>query len=504
MSKMINLTLTVSFLFTFFSPKALAKEMNCASTSTDPSCSLNVKCQEGEVLTMLKVGCNLEKDDPNEILLNSIEEDKLSIVRQSNNVKHGVCMVDNIERSTGQVSLDPVLGRTSVSVRCQEKEIEIGECAINLEYECKKHDIFYRNQNIKPYFTTPKYDSSKRKIVEDLTIEKKIIDFINDSASDASIYISIYQLSNTNIANAIENAIKKKKRVKIVSDLNNKERPTFSDSGIREVCKSYQDTCRIRFCTDLYNDDIQSSCIGKAMSEGYPGINHNKFILVTKNNDGDENLILQTSHNFTYAGTKKFQDMVIIKNNLQLFHKYLSYFYEQFLMNKNYKYSSDSGDKELIKGYFFPKAIGQSDTVLNILNNVKCEGPDSSIKIAMGHIRTSRKDVLNKLAELSKGSNACSVKVITSDAEDIDGVRNILGDNILIYKDSKKLKVHSKLMLIDAKYGDDDEKKLYVFTGSHNLSKSALYTNDEILLKIKATKYIFNKYKAFWEQLENQ
>lgn len=114
----------------------------------------------------------------------------------------------------------------------------------------------------------------------------------------------------------------------------------------------------------------------------------------------------------------------------------------------------------------------------------------------------------NKLAELLR--MGCNVEIlgsknISDHGEYATAFHYIksLSINLISVPESAKASIHSKLLLVSSKYGDNAEFKELVFTGSHNFTKDALSENDETLLKIDDSR-VYNQYLDYWLYMKNQ
>jgi phosphatidylserine/phosphatidylglycerophosphate/cardiolipin synthase-like enzyme len=63
--------------------------------------------------------------------------------------------------------------------------------------------------------------------------------------------------------------------------------------------------------------------------------------------------------------------------------------------------------------------------------------------------------------------------------------------------------IHDKSILISAKYADSADHRTVVFTGSHNLSLSALRHNDELLIKVTDSQPMYDAFYTHFNDAYN-
>jgi hypothetical protein len=152
-------------------------------------------------------------------------------------------------------------------------------------------------------------------------------------------------------------------------------------------------------------------------------------------------------------------------------------------------------ETSLVKAYFFPRRPFE-DTIVNILRNLQhFDNPvhDSCrIRIVNPHWTKGRIGVAKTLRTLN--AHGASVEVISrsSDASEDDPqlnpeVAEILDQCSTRFIQGDGLNIHSKYMIIDGPYrrGDGFERQHLVWVGSPNLTKAAVRSHWELLLKLK-------------------
>jgi len=254
-----------------------------------------------------------------------------------------------------------------------------------------------------------------------------------------------------------------------------------------------------------------TGCIGKAKLGTANAYNHNKFLTASKVqlNDGTpkQYVVFQSSGNIgTWDADTAFNN-AITWSEQSSYNNYLTYFADLKRYgplatgDNNYYRVGNTNDK--YKTHYFPRQPtngdnnqASTDTIVNVLDSVKCSyvGVDdgkthqTDIRIAMWAL--TRVAVATKLADLVKAG--CWVDVVYSTTSDsaLAALKNVGGKPIGITacavplgNPNRTVKVHSKYMLIDGAYDDDQVPR--VFTGSHNYALTSLRTADETMVRVR-------------------
>jgi phosphatidylserine/phosphatidylglycerophosphate/cardiolipin synthase-like enzyme len=164
-------------------------------------------------------------------------------------------------------------------------------------------------------------------------------------------------------------------------------------------------------------------------------------------------------------------------------------------------YRIDDGDLAT-RVYFFPRPTG-GDTSVSILDNVMCDRT-ARIRVAMAFFTNARREVADALA--ARAREGCDVRVVAGDAEIPLGsavASTLTGAGVQLTRYPERgggWSLHSKYMVIDARYADSAEHRRLVFTGSHNWTGPALTVNDETLLRVEDDA-VFDTFMEDWEHV---
>lgn len=315
--------------------------------------------------------------------------------------------------------------------------------------------------------------------------------------------------SKPNLPQRLVNAHKRGVKVRIILD-NNKDDSGSQNSmlypyktlspvlGTAESARSF-----ILVCPD------KKGCVAKRKiyADTY-AYSHNKFLLASRIvlDDGTHvpNVVFQGSSNLATWDAESAWNNAITWNETASFANYHKYFgalradYDG-PGNNNYYWVGDSSDA--YQTYFFPREEtdgnyqqASTDSIVSILNQVKCsyvgerdgKKHQTSIHIFMWAIK--RQAVADKLASLAR--DGCSIDIVyTLMSNDVTkalkntGARKIGLTQCSVHWQGRNLLAHSKYMLIEGAYGNDQIPR--VFTGSHNYEISSLRNADETLVRIQ-------------------
>ncbi|GIF05860.1 phospholipase D-like domain-containing protein [Actinoplanes siamensis] len=282
----------------------------------------------------------------------------------------------------------------------------------------------------------------------------------------------------------------------------------------------------LMFCRD------NAGCIAKRSVYDVLAYNHNKFLLASKVvlNSGAavSNVTFQSSGNLTKWDADTAYNNSITWSEASSYTNYVNYFADL----KKYgpsatgvdNYYKTGSTNDVYKTHFFPRMEtdgnpGQTstDTMISVLNSVTCSYKGTSdglthqtdIRVVIwGFTRT---EVAKKLAALAKAG--CWVDVVYAagpssnpyayTSENVVNALKAGGANVGLHScavayDGRTLKPHSKYLLIDGQYDDDQIPR--VFTGSANLAFSSLRNADETIVRVRSAalhaQYLSNFYKV--------
>lgn len=278
-------------------------------------------------------------------------------------------------------------------------------------------------------------------------------------------------------------------------------------------------------CND-YFPAAKRGCIGTRTYQWpagpVPAYNHNKFIAISKLtlDDGStaDGVVWQASSNLTRWDADEGYNNALTLADSALHNEYVKYHKDLVSHRRsatgNNNYYKDTGNVSQYRAFFYPRQENATegftgsatDNIVSTLNGVTCiykddQGVTRQADIRIMALEINRTPIATKLAQLRQAG--CWVDVVATTfsssviaALDAGGVQKTRcnwenpADADLDYR------VHHKYMLIEALYSGDTTPRTY--TGSHNLTWSALRQADEALIRV-AGKTMHDDYlRNFW------
>ncbi|OAQ39321.1 hypothetical protein A5893_11715 [Pedobacter psychrophilus] len=321
----------------------------------------------------------------------------------------------------------------------------------------------------------------------------RLTSLIDATPAKSKIHLAIYGFDHQGVISSLKKAAERNVEIHIAIDFSLDEtqqqnRPTIIT--IRSFLKEGSDITTI-------NNDAGSSAI-----------QHNKFVLFSDINTSTgivNNVVFQTSHNFTIDDSKKLQDAVVL-NQKGLYDAYLNYFNQIKSRGasgmKDFSFLEFNDEPNGIYAQYFPKrkngvAYG-GDSIIEFLDAIT-DPASTTISVGMSDWTASRLNVVNKLQELLlKGAKVEVVAKSKADPEILTGLENLRKKGAFVkilnltLSSQPKINIHSKFFIIDGAW--KGEKCKIVATGSHNLTGNALRNNNETLLILKNFNGLFSDY----------
>jgi hypothetical protein len=158
------------------------------------------------------------------------------------------------------------------------------------------------------------------------------------------------------------------------------------------------------------------------------------------------------------------------------------------------------------KVYLFPRRDPATDTIVGILDNVQVEGSSPcEIRIVTARWTSGRIAVAEKLAALHKqGAKVSIVCRPTSTGDLSEDVEAILKTCARVHYQADGVNIHSKYLLIDAQYKQDDghyRQQRLVWMGTPNMTGDAIDEHWEMLLKLKHDTGLYKYFRDDYDYL---
>ena len=117
-------------------PQKVAFE--CKVEGNNDGCTKTVSCPEGQKISSVKAACNLESGSVSDAELASMGDGQISIVRESDGWRQGLCKVGPTQAKRGNKGISWTVAReTSIEVSCTEKDKNGGDCHVRGELTCQ-------------------------------------------------------------------------------------------------------------------------------------------------------------------------------------------------------------------------------------------------------------------------------------------------------------------------------------------------------------------------------
>jgi phosphatidylserine/phosphatidylglycerophosphate/cardiolipin synthase-like enzyme len=330
----------------------------------------------------------------------------------------------------------------------------------------------------------------------DSGLEDKLVKLIGLASRDSEIRASYFKFAREDVATALIQASKERNvKVRLVVNepgyfgRNNEDNDDVNEAANVTALRDMLDRLR----REIGDDAVTVCHVGDGSCLG-THINHNKFIIFSKLDDGSNNVVVQSSANL--GSRRLHNNMVLFRNAPGLYDDYAAYFHDLTHATPHGAVLHGPG---ATTGYASP--YSGPDPILAALDQVKCEAGASRIRVAMTFWHDDRVEIANRLVALQ--AKGCDVRLALrrEGAGTQPGIAKALSDgNVPVgyYRQDASSNIHSKYLLIDSPYGADGTTRKLVFTGSHNYTNAALRTNDEMLLLVD-DEHVFSRFMANWD-----
>ena len=284
----------------------------------------------------------------------------------------------------------------------------------------------------------------------DLTIENYIIAQINAAPAGSQIAFAVRDWIRPQVATAVTNAHNRGVDVIGVIDELRPIGLPFLQAMVAALGG------RVIFCGSPTFQFL--SCISDVLT---PGLMHNKFWTFLGACRRVENVVIQTSQNFTGPQMHQFQDLVRIDEDRQLYEGYRTFVEDMKAQERTSDYFTDhvtSGDDGRNTLYPFPLPARPADQRHDRrppegsrLFRGRLPGRSRAHPVAQLGFRTERMVIVDELVKLER--EGCLVEVINSNS-DPDVVAELVNQGVTyipLYHGATDLATHTKLWFVDAK-----------------------------------------------------
>jgi phosphatidylserine/phosphatidylglycerophosphate/cardiolipin synthase-like enzyme len=344
-------------------------------------------------------------------------------------------------------------------------------------------------------------------VTQDMSILNHLIYLIDNAPAGATIRTAIHNISANVVQAALQRAKDRGVNVYVVLSGNHHPGDPADDGDTSpEDLQRYLDGgagTRFRWCVNggTYTGLGWDGCIAREAS----AIMHSKLVLISSTKDATgaarSYVTWFGSANMTYAtGSNTYNNTVTVYGDRTLYDNFVGEYWTK-LWNKTSFAGNDYYDSGTGRGYFggsvanlqvYASPEQQTDLVYNRLTYID---PDTScaIRVAENMFNDTRSNVAELLVAKKRGGCWVSVAVGSIGSQSLSILRNA-GIEV------RRINTHDKFILVKGKYAGSTATRRIVFTGSHNLSHSANYLNDELFVKLEDDT-IYAGFRYSWERM---
>jgi hypothetical protein len=342
---------------------------------------------------------------------------------------------------------------------------------------------------------------------QDMSILNHVIYLIDNAPAGSTIRTAVHNISANVVQAALQRAKDRGVAVYVVMSGNHHPGDPADDGDTSpEDLQAYLDGGsggRFRWCVNggTYTGEGWDGCIARHAS----AIMHSKLFLFSRTKDATgvvrDNVSWFGSANLTYAtGANSYNNTVTVYGDKTLYDNFVNKYWAPLWAKTSYA-NNDFYDSSSGRGYFggstfnlqvYASPEQETDLVYNRINYVE---PDTACAIRVAEAMFN--DTRNNVAQLlvSKKQQGCwvSVAVGSIGSQALATLRNA---GIAV----RRINTHDKFILVKGRYAGSTATRRIVFTGSHNLSHSANYLNDELFVKLEDDT-IYAAFRYSWERM---
>jgi phosphatidylserine/phosphatidylglycerophosphate/cardiolipin synthase-like enzyme len=325
----------------------------------------------------------------------------------------------------------------------------------------------------------------------DSTLGDLIIELLEASPDDAVVRAAFFTFSHEPLAQAFADAMDRGVDVQMV--LGNTSR--YPGGG---------DWTAVALLRDYLGDALticrEGQTVGGCMGEN---LHHNKFVTFSELSDGSRHVVLQSSGNPTNFQRTQYDNIVTVYNDQPLYEAFTDYWKDLQTEQLNPDYNRIEEGELDITVYFSPFSEGEDDPVYPVyedISRIDCER-GGEVYLAMAFFTDYRAPIAQRLRRMDQ--EGCQIHAllrhsdINSPGQEIMGLLNQGDVDLGYFPEEEEIQLHSKYLVYRGVYRDEEEEKSVVWTGSHNYTFSALYRNDEVLMRI-VDDTLFEEFREDW------
>lgn len=342
---------------------------------------------------------------------------------------------------------------------------------------------------------------------QDMSILNHVIYLIDNAPAGSTIRAAVHNISANVVQAALQRAKDRGVVIYVVMSGNHHPGDPADDGDTSpEDLQAYLDGgagTRFRWCVNggSYTGAGWDGCIARHSS----ALMHSKLFLFSRTKDATgvvrDWVSWFGSANLTYAtGANSYNNTVTVYGDKTLYDNFVNKYWAPLWAKTSYA-GNDFYDSGTGRGYFGGSSFNlqvyaspeqQTDLVYNRINYVE---PDTAcaIRVAEAMFNDTRNNVAQLLVEKKRAGCWVSVAVGSIGSQSLATLRNA---GIAV----RRIDTHDKFILVKGRYAGSTTTRRIVFTGSHNLSHSANYINDELFVKLEDDT-IYTAFRYSWERM---
>ncbi|HET6740839.1 MAG TPA: phospholipase D-like domain-containing protein [Kribbella sp.] len=335
---------------------------------------------------------------------------------------------------------------------------------------------------------------------QDITQLNKMIALFNGAPAGSEIRIALYSITANIVYDAIKAAVDRGVHVYVVHNGEDKNSTDDSPAALAALLGANHHWCDHGSSTLAYG--------GGCLSNSGTGLMHAKYMLFSQTKDATGAakswVTWFGSPNMTYAsGANLFNNSFTIYGDKTL---YDNFYNQQWLpqwQEKTYA-GNDFYDAATPRGYFgsaashvqvYSSPEQNTDLVANRLGYIDADA-DCRIRVMEASINDTRSAVVDKLISLHDAGCKVWVDVGAIQSASLSKLKSA---GIGVHQSP----VHDKTIIVSARYAGSAAVRPLVFTGSHNLTASALRYNDELLVKVEDSQPMYDAFYTHFNDAYN-
>lgn len=318
-----------------------------------------------------------------------------------------------------------------------------------------------------------------------------MIRLIDGAPAGSDIRIALYSITANIVYHAIERAVDRGVHVYAVHNGEDRKSTDDSPAALADLLGANHHWCDHGSASLSYG--------GGCLSNSFTGLMHAKYMLFSQTTDSGGTprqwVSWFGSPNMTYgSGANLFNNSFTVYADKTLYDGFYNELWLPMWQEKTYP-NNDFYVASAPRGYFGSGASNtqvyaspeqNTDLVVNRLSYVD---PDDTcrVRVMEASINDTRSAVVDSLISLHRSGCHTWVDVGAIGSQSLSKFK---AAGIPVHKSP----VHDKAIIVYSRYAGSSADRTLVFTGSHNLTRSALRYNDEILVKVEDSQPMYDAF----------